>query len=128
MADRPVLLCIEGAPAGQVFPVPEGGMEIGRSPDNDVVLDSDDGVSRFHARVQYDDGALWVREAGSRNGIFVNDKRVARHKALKVGDRIRVGATVFEVRWDDDTSSRKQSPTDKKRWFWPFGSDERGDR
>ncbi|MCB9664379.1 MAG: FHA domain-containing protein [Alphaproteobacteria bacterium] len=126
MADRPVLVCIEGALAGSVFPVPEGGMEIGRSPENDVVLEDDDGVSRFHARLQYDDGALWVRDAGSRNGVYVNDTRIGRHKALKVGDRIGLGVTVFEVQWEADSDSRRARTADRKPWFWPFGSDERG--
>ena len=90
MADRPVLVCIEGSLQGRVFPVLDGGMEIGRSPENDLVVD-DDGVSRFHARLLYDNGSLWLRDAGSRNGIWVNDQKLADHKALKVGDTVRIG-------------------------------------
>ncbi|MCB9682457.1 MAG: FHA domain-containing protein [Alphaproteobacteria bacterium] len=132
MADRPVLVCMRGSLQGSVFPIPEGGLEIGRSPENDVVVD-DDGVSRFHARLLYDNGSLWLRDAGSRNGIFVNDKRISDHKALKVGDVIRLGETDLEVRWeetepddpeDGGSSSADNSgtsgPAGRRRWFWPF--------
>jgi pSer/pThr/pTyr-binding forkhead associated (FHA) protein len=122
MADRPVLACTEGPLVGQVFPVLEGGMEIGRSPDNDLVID-DDGVSRFHARLLYDNGSLWIRDAGSRNGVFVNDQRLGDHKALKVGDKVRIASTVFEIRWEDGRAGGKDPDDDKggwRRWLWPF--------
>jgi pSer/pThr/pTyr-binding forkhead associated (FHA) protein len=142
MADIPVLHCIAGAIAGQRIAVPDGGLDLGRSPDNHVVI-TDDGVSRFHARLLYDNGALWLQDAGSRNGIFVNDKRLTGHRALKVGDEIRIAEHTFKVTWDDDTPAAPPRPpvtpepppskstsggdatteTDsppKRRWFWPF--------
>jgi len=140
MADIPVLHCTAGAIAGQRIVVPDGGLDLGRSPDNNVVIE-DDGVSRFHARLLYDNGALWLQDAGSRNGIFVNDQRLTGHRALKVGDEIRIAAHTFKVAWDDgpDASGGQPEPdsppdgaglggdatTDadtppKRRWFWPF--------
>lgn len=142
MADIPVLLCTAGAIAGQRIAVPDGGLDMGRSPENHVVIE-DEGVSRFHARLLYDNGALWLQDAGSRNGIFVNDTRLTGHRALKVGDEIRIAEHAFKVSWDDEpsvaikrpkeveeASSEVQEPggdatteTDirpKRRWFWPF--------
>ncbi len=140
MADVPVLVCIEGDLRGQHIAVPEGGLDIGRAPENHVVL-QDDGVSRFHAHLLFDNGALWLRDAGSRNGVFVNDARVTQHRALKVGDRVRIGAHVFEVRIEPDSQVPNQPPTPgepspaggddttqddepppkpSRRWFWPF--------
>lgn len=122
MADRPVLVCTSGPLAGQVIPVVEGGMEIGRSPDNDLVILDDDGVSRFHARLLFDNGSLWLRDGGSRNGVFVNDQRVQDHRALKVGDVIRIGESVFEVAWEDTArrAGGRAARDGRRWWFWPF--------
>lgn len=127
MADRPVLVCMTGSLAGQVFPVAEGGMELGRAPENDVVV-QDDGVSRFHARILFDNGSLWLRDAGSRNGVLVNGQRVADHRALRVGDRIAMGASEFEVRWEGEVEegtspaspAQRNGQAGRRRWYWPF--------
>lgn len=101
MADVPVLVCTAGRAEGQRIPVPEGGIGIGRSDENTVVI-RDDGVSRYHARLLFDNGSLWLQDAGSRNGVFVNGTRLTGHKALKVGDAITIAQHTFELRWEDD--------------------------
>ena len=135
MSDKPVLVCTEGALAGQTISVPEGGLDLGRAEENQVVV-SDDGVSRFHARLLFENGSLWLQDAGSRNGVFVNGHRVSGHQQIKVGDAITIARHTFEVRWAQDvkpaappvdpTPSAKPVPepeaTDglRRRWFWPF--------
>lgn len=124
MADVPVLVCTGGSLKGTRVEVPEGGLNIGRSEENQVVL-QDEGVSRFHARLLYDNGSLWLQDAGSRNGIFVNDVRVTGHQALRVGDLIRIAQTTFTLKWaEPDEESGVHTPQDlegdKKRWWWPF--------
>jgi hypothetical protein len=96
MERAPLLVCVEGALTGHQFPITSEGLRLGREPGNEIVI-VDTGVSRQHARVILHNGAVWVQDAGSRNGVFVNDARVPDHKQLKVGDRLRVGATLFEV-------------------------------
>lgn len=129
VADIPVLVCTEGAIKGQRIQVPEGGLKIGRAEENDVVL-KDDGISRFHARLLLDNGSLWLQDAGSRNGVFVNGVRVTGHQALRVDDTIKVGSHEFNVRWDEsleDTgvheipSKLTDTAEGKKSWWWPFG-------
>jgi pSer/pThr/pTyr-binding forkhead associated (FHA) protein len=134
MADIPVLVCTRGKLAGERFVATETrGLKLGRADDNDVVI-QDDGVSRFHAELLYTNGSLWLRDAGSRNGVFVNGNRVVGHQALKVGDDITVAEHGFSVQWDgaEQTEERPApkraaepepdtgpKPT-KRRWFWPF--------
>jgi pSer/pThr/pTyr-binding forkhead associated (FHA) protein len=104
--------------------VQNDGLDIGRADENHVVLNDDPAVSRFHARLLYDNGSLWLRDAGSRNGIFVNDKRLGDHRDLRVGDTIRIGQSVFEVRWQgdkDDDRAGSGNESSAKRRFWPFG-------
>lgn len=125
MADVPVLVCTGGTLEGNRVEVPEGGLNIGRSDDNDVVI-PDDGVSRYHARLLYDNGSLWLQDAGSRNGVFVNDVRVTGHQALRVGDEIRIADHTFTLQWaEEDESVVGQRPeleesSEGKRWWWPF--------
>jgi pSer/pThr/pTyr-binding forkhead associated (FHA) protein len=124
MADVPELVCTKGSLKGQVFPITGSGLEIGRADENDVVLLRDSAVSRFHAKLLYDNGSLWLRDAGSRNGVFVNDKRLTDHKDLRVGDVVRIGESAFVVRWQDEASEvpTPETPTAaSKRRFWPFG-------
>ena len=97
MERGPVLACIEGAQLGRIFGVTPEGLRIGRDPANEIVVE-DTGVSRQHARVLLHNGAVWVQDAGSRNGVFVNDQRVPDHRQVKVGDKLKVGATLFELR------------------------------
>lgn len=127
MEDVPVLVCTEGALAGEAVQVPQGGLGIGRAEENGVVL-PDDGVSRYHARLLYDNGSVWLQDAGSRNGVFVNGTRVTGHKALKVGDVITIAQHTFELKWEDDLESteperdtqRAGADQRRRRWFWPF--------
>ena len=97
MLDRtPLLVGVEGLLAGKRFPVTVAGLRLGRDPENEVHID-DTGVSRQHARVLLHNGAVWVQDAGSRNGLFVNGQRVPDHKQVKEGDRIVLGAHTFTV-------------------------------
>ena len=123
MSDVPELVCKEGPLSGQRFPVQDGGLDIGRAEENHVVLPDDPAVSRFHARLLYDNGSLWLRDAGSRNGIFVNDKRLGDHRDLRVGDTIRIGRSVLEGCWQGDKvdSDADAGESGAKRRFWPFG-------
>ena len=125
MADIPCLICIDGALRGQRFDVPATGLDIGRSDENHIVI-ADDDVSRFHARIIYDNGSLWLQDSGSRNGVFVDDNRVTGHKALKVGHQIKIADHRFEVVWQADLEEREKSSDESEKksgdkpWYWPF--------
>ncbi len=69
-------------------------VSIGRLYGNDVVV-SDVTVSKFHAFVR--DGQQLLQDAGSHNGTFVNNVRIAARKAgdpvaLRSGDAVRFGS------------------------------------
>ena len=67
----------------------------GRHPDCDVNPPGTVKVSRRHCCVAEASGKVRVRDLGSMNGTFVNDRPVRREAPLKVGDVLRVG----DVRW-----------------------------
>jgi len=76
-------------------PVGSRPVRIGRSPDNDLVVDNL-AVSNDHARVYFEAGRLVVEDRGSLNGTFVNDLRVER-ATLHDGDSIWVGKHHIKV-------------------------------
>ena len=71
------------------------GFSIGRGTENQLPL-NDERASRRHALI-HDRGAqgFWIVDLGSRNGTFVNNRRVQQPARLKHGDAIRVGASQF---------------------------------
>lgn len=71
-------------------------LTIGRGRGNSIVLD-DMLVSRQHVRITADADGLVLEDLGSRNGTYVNGRRVERTH-LTEGDRIGIGAATFEVR------------------------------
>jgi pSer/pThr/pTyr-binding forkhead associated (FHA) protein len=76
------------------FDVRSLSVRIGRSPECDVQVPPELGasVSRTHAQISIHEGGVVVRDAGSRNGTFVNNVRlVAPHPATR-GDQIMLGS------------------------------------
>lgn len=71
------------------WPLGEPVTEIGRWEDNDVVID-DRWVSRYHAQVRREGEQYIVQDLGSKNGTFVNGRRIAAPAILSDGDQIQV--------------------------------------
>ena len=97
MDRQPVLVATEGTLAGQAYPITAEGLSIGREAGCDIPLEGDPDVSRQHARVFLHNSAVWAHDAGSRNGVFVNGKRLQRPKQVGPGDRLGVGTHEFMV-------------------------------
>ena len=92
---RITLRVISGADRGRVYrelPMP---ITIGREEGNVVQL-NDERISRFHVKIQEDDGRLVITDLDSTNGTRVNG-HVCNLKILRNGDTISVGRTVLWV-------------------------------
>jgi pSer/pThr/pTyr-binding forkhead associated (FHA) protein len=73
-----------------------GSVTIGRSPSTDVPLGWDTEVSRLHAVLEHEGGAWTIVDEGlSRNGSFVNGRRLRGRRRLVDGDAIKVGGTLI---------------------------------
>lgn len=68
---------------------------IGRSPDASLVVQGEK-VSRFHCGIRLWDHDYVLKDYGSTNGTFLNDKPVEA-AILRVGDVIRVGSIRIQV-------------------------------
>ncbi len=83
-------LRVEAGPdQGRRFTIPPGGARVGRSSGNDIVL-TDPALSRFHCRLFFKDGALWINDLGSTNASLVNGKPGA-DRPLRIGDNLEFG-------------------------------------
>ena len=82
------------------FPLLSSGLLIGRHEQCALRIPLPD-VSRRHAEVSVAKGSLMVKDLGSANGTFVNNKRVTELK-LNPGDHVVVGPVVFTVQIDGE--------------------------
>jgi two-component system, cell cycle response regulator len=86
------LIVITGSGVGTMHKLPVTEAVIGRSQRAEIKL-IDDGVSRTHARIRSDASKLVIEDLGSRNGTFVNGRRLDRPVTLLDGDKIQIGRT-----------------------------------
>lgn len=72
-------------------------MSIGRDKNNSIVID-DPLVSRIHCKIRRIRTAWYIEDVGSKNGTWINDKRIKPGKAIrlnpdnviKLGGRIEI--------------------------------------
>lgn len=88
---------------------------VGRSDDNNFVL-SDRWISRNHAMLQCTEtGEFYLIDLGSRNGSFVNGRRVSIPVTLRNGDRLTFGQTDLEFHCPaNDRQSDSLQPPEKE--------------
>src|SRR5262249_22166072 len=86
-----------GPRVGTQFLLSEGKQNrIGRGLDCDVIL-IHPLSSRVHAIIVCEDGDWWVRDAGSRNGTYVNGQKIDEARLID-GAALKVGSTEFDFR------------------------------
>ena len=84
---------LEGTDRGVQFSMLELPITIGREEGNGLLL-NDERISRFHAKVQAEEGEILLTDLESTNGTQVNG-HVVSIRRLRAGDRIQMGRTVL---------------------------------
>jgi pSer/pThr/pTyr-binding forkhead associated (FHA) protein len=82
---------------GRSFPIARALFALGRAPECDVPLDHE-AVAGLHAQILRRDNALYLRDAGSRTGTWLNDRLLVSSEALFDGDRVRIGPAELVLR------------------------------
>ncbi len=85
-----------------------GRLIIGRTPDNDLQIDSKF-ISRHHCQIVTKPDSCLIEDLNSTNGIYVHSKRVRRHN-LNDGDVVQVGQ--HELMYIDERAPRARHPAD----------------
>ena len=88
----PTLVCLTGDAPKQLA-LTKKTITIGRGHHCDIQIVTHF-VSREHARITTDRGAVFIEDLSSTNGVFVNSIRVDRHE-LHHGDLLTIGETQF---------------------------------
>ncbi len=89
---------------------------IGRGDDNTFVI-SDRWISRNHAMLQWmETGEFYLIDLGSRNGSFVNGRRVSIPVTLQNGDHLTFGQTEIDFFCPNVQAGEPQSDLDAKEF------------
>lgn len=68
-------------------------------------------VSRLHCELYESDRRLFVRDLGSLNGTFINNKRIDGEAELPEGDLLTVGTVTFRSEYDEQAEMRPPEVT-----------------
>jgi len=96
---------LDGIDKGRVFQDLPTPVTIGREEGNLLRL-NDERVSRYHAKVQFDNGEIILTDLESTNGTRVNNT-VVQIRRLKPGDRLSIGRSQLLFGSDDEIRSRQ---------------------
>jgi pSer/pThr/pTyr-binding forkhead associated (FHA) protein len=102
-------LVIEGVDKGRVYrdvPIP---VTIGREEGNALRL-NDERVSRYHAKVQSEDGDIILTDLESTNGTRVNGSTV-QIRRLRPGDQVSIGRTLLLFGTIEEIEARRNGRT-----------------
>ncbi|MFZ9519023.1 MAG: transglycosylase SLT domain-containing protein [Silvanigrellaceae bacterium] len=92
MKSRYIIRFLSGPLHDRTFEIGEGESKVvGKSEGTFIRIDDDVMVSRSHAKISVQRGQLWIEDLGSRNGTFINGKKIERKTRISAGDKINVG-------------------------------------
>lgn len=90
-AEKPAALLVVGGDLnGTIFDIVGDSISAGRSPENHIPLEFN-GISRYHFKIQDSANGHFIEDSGSRNGTFVNNKKIDGPSQLNKGDIIKLG-------------------------------------
>ncbi len=103
------LICISGPNAGLEYELTESISTVGREEASSIVL-SDPLVSRHHAEIRRIDNAYQVHDLQSKNGVYINNQRLASGSTawLDDGCEVQFASTRFRFR---DPSATMTAPS-----------------
>ena len=91
------LVILEGPLAGLEHQLTASPILLGRAQEATIVLE-DDYASGRHARL-FPQGTHWfIENLGSTNGTFLGENQLTRAQPVELGQKIRIGKTVMELR------------------------------
>lgn len=108
---------LDGLERGEVLRDLPTPVSIGREEDNQIRL-NDERVSRFHAKVQEDDGRIILTDLESTNGTRVNGHAV-KMRVLQVGDQVLIGRCLLLYGSPEEIAAKARNGN--RHVPWPAG-------
>ncbi len=93
----------------KMFPIEVGKTVVGRKEDCDLRIPLAE-ISRRHAVIMVGKDNVTLRDLGSANGTYVNNKRISEQE-LAAGDHVVIGPVVFTVQIDGQPSDLRPVQT-----------------
>ena len=90
------LLCIADKPIDMVYYITKMQTLIGRSPECNIYI-PDMAVSSKHVLIDFDGGRLYISDAESRNGTFVNGNKLTSTLEITSDIDVRIGRTTLKI-------------------------------
>ncbi len=92
----PCLEVLTGPKGTGRYPLKSGKNSIGRSSENDIILD-DSSISRRHALIEISQQGATLADLGSRNGTKLSGRKISHPVLLTQGTSIKMG--IYELRY-----------------------------
>lgn len=92
----PELVVVGGTNIGLTWPLPRGSLRVGRARECDIAID-DPALSRTHLALDVEPDGIWVTDAGSTNGTFLNGVRLDARHHWSPGEIIEAGASLLSI-------------------------------
>ncbi len=92
--NSPRLVMLHGDRPSAVFHLNRRLSFIGRDKINTVVL-QDTQISKHHAKVFEENGQFWIQDNRSKNGVFINGKKIREKERLIHGCLLKLGSTIL---------------------------------
>lgn len=99
--------------SNKIFPLPSNVTVIGRRHICDLCIPIES-VSRQHCQLSSDNGMLKIRDLDSRNGTYLNGKRI-KEAVIKAGDSIKIGPLSFVLQIDGQPQTTAEAASSAQR-------------
>jgi pSer/pThr/pTyr-binding forkhead associated (FHA) protein len=98
-----ISIVLRATHSDQRFDAKASVVKVGRSPECHVRIPPEQGasVSRVHCEIAIGESGVVVRDAGSRNGTFVNGSKIQGAHPIIVGDKVTLGSGGPSLEVDD---------------------------
>lgn len=94
--EKPAALVVVGGDLnGTLFDLNIGETTAGRSSENSIPLEFQ-GISRHHFKIIVGENIITIEDAGSKNGTYINNKKLEAKTVLSKGDIIKIGSITLK--------------------------------
>ncbi len=111
MSIRPHIIRVSD---GTIFDI-DGEMTIGRKSSCDITLDTEDGISRVHARLVAANDVFLLSDLGSTNGTMINGTVIDQETELRDGDVLQFSTLEYRVVLPDSEAATVELDDDDDR-------------
>ena len=93
--DKAHLAILKGKGSGASITLQGTQNILGRENQNGISFD-DDQISKQHAEIRFEKDFYWIEDLKSKNGVYLNGKRIEQAERLYNGTILKIGSTLLK--------------------------------